>query len=272
MDTLWKSIAVFSVLFLTVTSYWHILRNAFIKQGQAEDADKFRLHKAAMVLFAVVVCVYVAGILPQILPEIVAIGVLVLLIHGFRICLDFADGRDSRTVGVVIRHAFDAAANFLTLIFVVAVDAKHDSVLVWPALLLSAGLIGKELYYRFWLDPGVRRENARKTTQGGSGAATSPQFVGYHALSNGFKSLAYFLAGYAALYLCLATISQTYDHLILGSADRTRFFQALTFSVKNIQLVLGGTFDPLLFVLMVLEFGGAFFLLLALSQSPLNRN
>ncbi len=256
-----------------VTSFIHVTKAAFFQQEEQDNDKRMNLHVVSLAAFSIAAIAYIARAVPLIWGDLLLIGSCCVLIHGVRAALDFCDGPSSRTWKTVKRHAADSAANFVTIAFVVAVGAQGDSPVAWLGVALGIFLVGKEFVYRTRLDFKVRNMNPRKTPQGGSGPASEPHMATFHAYSNGMKSIAYTIAGFAMIYIALATISISYAELIFtDKALEQQFPQALLFSARNVTLTLSGTSNLSLMFVTGLEWVLMVYMIWSLSKVPATKS
>lgn len=266
------STLIFVVTFVfLIAALFHTFLNSYYDEKNAKHVGLLRFFYLSLILFGCCAVWTCWSVRTAIWHDLLYVAGAVGAVHAVRFWFDWLDLRNRPGLLNLVRPVFDAGANYVTIAFVLAVAARHDRTLFWPAILLSAMLICKEMYFRMVIDNRQRRTGAVTSSQGGIGEPTDPDLSAHHAFyGRWLKSLFYIIVGFALVFLSLGVVDPKMAQAITSASGSVGILPALQFSIKN--MGTGGmaqSAPDYAVVLALLEFGANAFLAYHLRSLPL---
>lgn len=255
-----------------MSSIFHATSNSFYTKNHLGNIKLLHLHYLILAAFTAATLIFATGTAGLPLEDLGVIAGLCGVVHGIRFLLDYVEDGTGKLLNLLVRHVADAVANYVCILFVIAVFVQKDQILVWPAIILSACLSGKELKYRILDDHLKRISSEKETSQGGDGPPSPRGMPVIHRMSRLIKSIYYYTSGFALGYLCLIVIHpELSDFLFKGKVTDHPFVSALQFSIQNFALSVSGDAPYLFAIVAFVEAGCAILLLYAINATPANK-
>jgi len=240
LDVLTDSVLITTTAF-AASSLGHAVFEAHYTARSLGNAKLLYVHYAIVAAFTISVAIFLSRASHWVFLDLLWVTILCTIVHSVRLGLDIMDGASSRSIKSLVRHAADAVANLATISYVLISYSLAKVPLIWASFLLSSALIGKELWYRTFVDFELRRTHPRTATQGGDGLSTQQTLSTFQQVWNVVKSTYYVLIGFALVYVSLAGISPVLSKIILGIPRPDSPLQkSLGFAAANFGMVFKG--------------------------------